>query len=524
MSLNKLFKWSEIKRDLLFLVGLSFIVKLCLALFTEAINSDGVLYITAAQEFAAGNFKEGLLVYRMPFYPLLIAITHYIVHDWILAARGVSLLTSILTVIPLYLLTRDLFGMKAAFWGCIAFALSPLPNNLAVEVTKDSAYLFFFAWTTYFALLGIESKKLTYFFLAGVCSTFSFLCRVEGIVVFFCYLTFLIYVLLRNSEDRMALIKGILVYISFPFVFLSMGSFILEIKVKHYTGKMKHFNRISFLVSQIKDVINYRFLENYFSIYKKLEVFEKTYVRKRGGLNFAEVARHHMYAVYLIGLFESFMKAVFAPYIIPLGFGLKNSKSRNRAFLVFLLACYLLFLYCSFIKRDVLRERHLLAPAFLLYPWIGLGIARLMGLAKQRMWKRFLILIFVFVVGILAVYKSVDILWKQDDVVVRAGQWIGNTPALEGAAIITTDRRIPFYAGRGSDYVRYYGSDYLAMEKLAWAKGHDVLVIRTSKRGHNHGPQLNRFKQVKEFVGVKDIVNIYFSSRLQKGLEVKGNQ
>ena len=524
MSLNKLFKWSKTKRDLLFLVGLSFIVKLCLALFAKEINNDGVLYITAAQEFAAGNFKEGLLLYRMPFYPLLIAITHYIVHDWILAARGVSLLTSILSVIPLYLLTRDFFAMKAAFWGCIAFALSPLPNNLSVEVTKDSTYLFFLAWTIYFALLAIESKKLKYFFLAGVCSTFSFLCRVEGIVIFFSYITFLIYVLLRNSEERTTIIRGIFVYISFPFLFLTMSSFILQINVKHYTGKMKHFNRISFLVSQIKDVIHHRFLKNYLFIYKKMDLFEKTYVGKRGGLNFAEVARHHMYAVYLIGLFESYIKAIFFPYVIPLGFGVKNSRSLNRTFLVFLLGCYLLFLYCSFVKRDVLRERHLLAPAFLLYPWIGLGITRLMEFAKERIWKRYLIFFFVFGLGFLAVYKSVDVLWKQDDVVVRAGQWIGNIPALEGATIITTDRRIPFYAHRSSDYVRYHGSDYHAMAKLAWAKGYDVLVIRTSKRRCNYGPQLNRFKKVKEFSGVKDIVNIYFSSRLQKDLDGKDNE
>jgi hypothetical protein len=49
------------------------------------------------------------------------------------------------------------------------------------------------------------------------------------------------------------------------------------------------------------------------------------------------------------------------------------------------------------------------------------------------------------------------------------------------------------------------------MEVLAVAKGYDVLVIRTGKKRMKSGPQLERYVKVKEFVGVKDIVNIYIS-------------
>jgi 4-amino-4-deoxy-L-arabinose transferase-like glycosyltransferase len=480
------------------------------------------MYITAAQEFAGGNFKQGLIIYRMPFYPLLVAITHYVVPHWIVAARGVSILTSVLTIIPLYLLTREFFSPKAAVWGCVAFALSPLPNHLAVEVTRDSTYLFFFAWATYFALVGIESKKLTYFFLVSVFSTLSFLCRLEGVILFFCYTTFLSYIALRKPDERGGILKGILIYISFPVVFLGIGSLMLQMKVAHYTGKTKHFNRISFLANQAKDFIYFRFHENYLSIYKKLEIFETKYRLKRGGLNFAEVARHHMYAIYFIGLLQSFIKALFPPYVVPAVFGLRKSELRKHAFLMFLLVCYLLLLYCSFMKRDVLRERHLLAPAFLVYPWIGVGLDRFVNYFRKGTWKWWLTVVLIIATGLSSIYASVDILWKQDDVVVRAGQWIGKRPALKRAAIITTDRRIPFYAGRDKDYIGYYKRDYLAMEKLALNKSYDLLIIRKSRKAGDKSPRLRQFESVRKFVGVKDIVTIYYSPKLQRTFGIEG--
>jgi hypothetical protein len=259
-------------------------------------------------------------------------------------------------------------------------------------------------------------------------------------------------------------------------------------------------------------------------IYKKLEMFEENLPRRPAGLNFAEIARHHMYAIYLIGVLESFIRAIFPLHVIPFVLGLKNTKIRKHAFMVFLGGCYLLLLYYFIIRQDGLRVRIFLAPAFLAYPWIGMGLHRIANYFRKGTWKWWLTIVFILVVGLASIYKSVDILWKQDDVVVRAGQWIGDRPALKKARIITTDRRVPFYAGRGKRYMRYYEKDYLAMEKLAMEKGYDLLIIRTSKRRAKSRPQLEKFKKVKVFLGVKDTVTIYYSPKLPRafGMEEKG--
>jgi 4-amino-4-deoxy-L-arabinose transferase-like glycosyltransferase len=508
MTSAKPWKWSGSKRDLFLLISLSLALKLVIILFVEAINSDGVLYITSAKEFAKGHVKEGFRISRMPFYPLLIVFFQSIVRNWVAAARLVSLTASALTIIPLYLLTKKLFEQKVALWACVAFAISPLPNHLSVEVIRDPAYVFFFAWTIYFAHDAVESNKLWFFLMAGAFSLFAFLCRMEGLILFPCLIVFFLYIACKDAEKRKIIFKGMLLYLAIPIVILSSFLLYLQSKDRFFFARIKHFNKLSYIKYHLQDLLEGEFLQNYKMIYSRMEVFEQTLPRNRGGLNFAEVARHHMYAVYFIGLLEGFFNAIFPPYIIPLVVGLRKSRLRRYAFLFFVLTCYLVLLYFSYIKRDTLRVRHLLAPALLVYPLIGLGLHRIANYFGRGTWKRWVVVLAIVVLGVGSVYESVDILWKQDDVVVRAGQWLGKR-ALRRAPMITTDKRIAFYAGKEDDYVHYRGSDYRAMEMLAGEKGYTVLVIRSRKRRMKSGPQLERYVKVKEFIGVKDIVSIY---------------
>jgi len=126
-KVNDFLRASSTKQDLLVLVLLSAILKTILSLCIGVMNpDDGVVYITAAQKLAGGAFKEALAIYGMPLYPLLIALTHYFIPDWIAAALIISIISSVLTIIPLYLLTKEMFYQQAALWACAAFALGRL--------------------------------------------------------------------------------------------------------------------------------------------------------------------------------------------------------------------------------------------------------------------------------------------------------------------------------------------------------------------------------------------------------------
>jgi len=105
------------------------------ALFTVRwnadLNFDGEIYISAARKCAAGMYRESLAIYAMPLYPYLISLIHRVIPNWILAGRLISYFSMTLTVIQLYLLSKDLFNRQAPFWGCVAFLLvsSDTPNG-----------------------------------------------------------------------------------------------------------------------------------------------------------------------------------------------------------------------------------------------------------------------------------------------------------------------------------------------------------------------------------------------------------
>jgi hypothetical protein len=90
------------------------------------VNWDGVVYIHSAQEFAAGRYAEGYGVYsKFPFYSLLISFLHPVLANWVIAGRVISFACIVLAVLPLYRITRDLFGYHPAFWSSLTFALLP---------------------------------------------------------------------------------------------------------------------------------------------------------------------------------------------------------------------------------------------------------------------------------------------------------------------------------------------------------------------------------------------------------------
>ncbi|MGB6278812.1 MAG: glycosyltransferase family 39 protein, partial [Syntrophobacteria bacterium] len=238
-KVNNSFLQSETKRDLLILLLLSAALKISLSLFITVINQDGEVYITVAQKIAEGAFKEAFTIYGMPLYPLLIALTHYVIPNWIAAARLVSIAASILTIIPLYLLTREIFHRQAALWACAAFALLPLSNHLSVAIMRDPLFLFCLAYAVLFAQRAITSKRLVHFLLSSLLGLLSILCRLEGLAFFVCFILFAFFLFLRKPEERGDLLKGILIYIALPLSLFIVGALILE------RGWSSNFNRIN---------------------------------------------------------------------------------------------------------------------------------------------------------------------------------------------------------------------------------------------------------------------------------------
>ena len=488
-------------------MGLSLVIKLTIALSTKVINPDGTIYINAAQAFNAGHYREALAIFSMPLYPLSITFMHFFIAHWVMAARVVSIIASVCTIIPLYLLTKKLFDRKAAFWACTAFALSPLPNSWAVEVIRDPSFLFFFAWTVFFSVCAMDSRRPIFFILTALCSLISVSYRMEGVVFIPVFLFFLSYLLVSTSQHKVTALKGALIFIVIPLCFYIMVFTI-------FGSEWTTFNKISNIMGRIQNLFMAKSTANYMIIYNYMHSIKDTYPILNGGF-FIETAIHLMPLIFLLGIFYSLISIINIYMLIPLVLGIKHYNNNNKwsiyyTFLISVGIVYLLINYYLVITMDYHSNRYMLSCAFMLYPWIGRGVEYILEINGHILNRISITSMFLVMFWLLPPAQCLKSLWGQDTVVKVAGEWLATQPELQKLRWASTDNRIPFYAGRGQNYLFYDGTDYPALERLAATDRIDLLMIRTSIKRKHTLPTLDNFEKLKEFEGRKNVAIFYF--------------
>ncbi len=514
-------KWTDSKGGLIFILCLSAFLKILalVALSDKAINPDGVIYISAAQQFASGHFKQGLSIYPMPLYPLLITFIHFLIPNWVLAARFISSAALVLALIPLYLLTKDLFNRKIAFWACLAATLAPEPNGWAVEVIRGPAFILIFAWAVYFAQRAVRSAKRTDFLLAAFFAWVSIFFRIEGIIFIPFYLFFLVGLAIWKAMERGPFLNGIIIWIAFPLCFILIGF------VASGAERVASFNRIDQVMQEVQNLFHLKFLDNYHHIYQQLKVLEDSSpYTGLGKQNLVAIARHYMPIIYLLGLLEGYIKVLFPFFVIPLFWGFRCSLLRARVLVLALVIFYLLMVYYYVLKMDFVRTRFLFAPAFLLYPWVGAGLERIFTFLEQASKPKFLAAVFVIFFIISPLGKVVHSFGKHDDVIIRTGEWLAAQPKFKTAKIATNEARILFYAGKESwsggreNFLPYarLRYDYKEIGQLARKRQRDLVIIRSSVKRKDKVPDPKYFQKVKEFIGKKSIAIVYCSPQFLK--------
>ena len=307
----------------------------------------------------------------MPLYSLIITAVHFIVPNWEVAAKLISITSMVLATIPLYLLTTELFNRKAAFWACLAFAVSPLPNDWAVDVIRGPIFVFFVLWAVYFAQNAIISKRPIFFFLTAFFSCVSLFLRIEGVIIIPFFFFFTMCLILIKRGERISLLKGLLTWLA-CLVILAGICFLLM----RMTGVS--FNRFDEVAEKTGNMLKMGFLDNYHLISDQLKDMEKLSPFPDQRQNFAETARHFMWLIYVVGLLQIFVKVLFPVFIIPLFWAFYRHIFERRQVFVFALVCfYLLMMYYTLIDRDFMQRRFLFAPVSLAYPWVGLGMERM---------------------------------------------------------------------------------------------------------------------------------------------------
>ena len=326
--------------------------------------------------------------------------------------------------------------------------------------------------------------------------------RYEALAFLVFFLLFLVCIWFRNLGERPPIFKGILLLCSFPLI-------VWTILVLTLGRDWPSFNRIGGTeILSLQEGIGLRIMKSYYLITEQLERLKDFPPSPNGGF-FAETAIHYAPVIYLLGLLHSLTAVLYALFIIPLVFGLRQTVNRERVFIFLLVAMYIGIGYYFVVTRDFLSKRYLYAAAYLLYPWVGRGMDLIVTAFKETLRFRFPALAFLVLFCVLPPSQYVKSLWGQDTIVKAAGEWLALQADLQDQRWASNERKIPFYAGRGKNYFYYPTTDYPSLERLATADKIDLLIIRISNKKRHLLPVFHNFAVLKEFEGRKNLVVLF---------------
>jgi hypothetical protein len=152
------------------------------------INRDGFLYLKQAYLISEGNWKEGLAVYRWPYFSILIAFFYKITDLHLqVVAHGVNLMLFGITALFYLKILKLIYLQKYIIFygGIILLSFIPIMDDYVGMILRDHGLWAGCMAGTYFYLKYISNDKLFNNFLWQISFAFAGLFRPEAFVFLF---------------------------------------------------------------------------------------------------------------------------------------------------------------------------------------------------------------------------------------------------------------------------------------------------------------------------------------------------
>lgn len=241
------------------LLGLALLLAFTLRLYwmlTQApVVSFEAEYIRVAQNLRAGlglmSSYGGPETMYAPLYSILIAGFSLVVKNAEVAAHLVSLLFGTLLVLPIFYLTRWVYGVRAAYLGAFLVAVQPLLVARGGSIYTEAVYPTLLLAALYWGIKAIDQVSLKYCFLSGAFFGLSYLTKPEAFAypIFFAFMCFAMALVKRKGFAKVVLAPMLVVagfaVVASPYVaylHAETGSWRLEGKwdINYTTGMQIH--------------------------------------------------------------------------------------------------------------------------------------------------------------------------------------------------------------------------------------------------------------------------------------------
>jgi 4-amino-4-deoxy-L-arabinose transferase-like glycosyltransferase len=437
----------EDRVNLIILLSFGLVLRLYAISQIYMISIDGAFqYIPVAKLFYQGDYLQALLQFQLPLYPFLISIFTYITGNFELAGQLISIIFSLLAIIPLYMIAQFLSGPKAGFWATVLYLINPLMLHSSVDVLKEGLLIFLFFSSVYCSLRFLREGSGQWLIWTVVFAIGGTLVSMIAVMVLVVLGLWLGYGALRGRVKERALVYRYLwVAIAFSVIIL---------------------------VFLVPGIIGWEFWITK-KPYKVIEaLFYRWFVYEWPSLS--EIGERFLYIV------DRFIEKT---YYIPLplaGFGLWwKLKTRKFGAEERYLALLLVVLIVIFFPNLYASGRYHLPAIFLLYLMAGFGFAKILELIGRRFTKYRRLAAVIPVTIIVGAMLSFSLQPQRPDKIgyKEVGLWL-RKQTLTPPLILTDDPRVAYYAG--GEYVaippeanpeeivekgRREKTDYLVMEE-----------------------------------------------------------
>ena len=193
-TLNFIFSKSNIKYIFL-LVIIGFILRLFAVTRLEP-SPDEFHFIVHAIDIIKTKVLE--IMDESPLWFQLTDLSYIFFGINIISARLIGFLTGSLSIIVIYLITKETFTKKTALIASILLTFSSY--HIIFSTTIDSAMLFFILVSTYFLIKGLKENKESQFILATLFYSLAVLTKTIALVFIAPFILFSIYYYYKNDK------------------------------------------------------------------------------------------------------------------------------------------------------------------------------------------------------------------------------------------------------------------------------------------------------------------------------------
>jgi hypothetical protein len=187
----------RLNRTDILLIGLLAVLTLGLRAFqlatTEVTARDSISYIHIAWRLEHGDWLKVIpAAPQHPGYPVAVLaaslparclVPNDLPYAMQLAAQLASAAASVVLVVPLYWLGRDLFSARTAFGAVLLFQSLPCSGRILADGLSEGVFLLFALSALALAACALRSGSVVGFALSGLAGGLAYLTRPEGLLV-----------------------------------------------------------------------------------------------------------------------------------------------------------------------------------------------------------------------------------------------------------------------------------------------------------------------------------------------------